>query len=228
MKKLLALLLVVVLAFSVVACGTKDAGTTEKPGEKPAVEKEDDSKEAEKVAEEFFDAFVELDFDKAEKYVDDKAVVEEAAKELDFDAMMDTLPDEFSPYKSYFEEMFDAILDAVLKDFDYEIKGVEEDGDKYIVEVELTAPVTTDLEGYFEDAMSEDSMGALAMELYTNGTITEDMSEDEIYDAVFAAMVDYVKDQVKNVDVSTETETVKVTVYEKDGEWLIEADSLEL
>lgn len=234
MKKTILAVLALATALSFTAC-SKDNSTDEKdnkPAENQTVKEVSNTDKAEDTVDKFFSSLLALEFDDCKKYIDDFD-----ALDIDFDefssisdykeTVMKELPDELADYEDDFGSLFDNLIDEILDTMDYEILSSEEDGDNVAVEVKITVPEDTD---NIEDKISENlesSLNDIIEEMLNDGTITEDMSEDDLMKAIVPKVIDVMNDSISaNIkNLKTTTQTIDVVVYENDnGEWIINAD----
>ncbi|MBE7011334.1 MAG: hypothetical protein E7415_01520 [Ruminococcaceae bacterium] len=228
MKKLLALLLALMCMLSFAACDDekdrkkKDDNDTkveekqnngEEPSEKKKPKKELTEEElAEETVIGFMDAFMDLDKDGMESYLDDPSSVSDILDMYDTEKLADEqFPAEMSEYKDDFIDVMDVYFEKVSDLMSYEITDVNEEDGVYTFTVE-------------SDVVGEEEAGILDGEevletLVSEGKITQDMSQDEILTIYFEEMAN----QIRKADFDTRTETGTVVVYEKDGEWVVNA-----
>ena len=201
-KILLALMLCLGVVFATVACNGGDA-----------------EKEATETLENFLDAFVELDLDKAQDYVLDADGEWDGVDAGYFvSEMMSGMPAEFEDYEDDIEKFY---KDELFDNISYKIKKTDvKSDDKVVFEVEFTAPEMEDFD--MEDLMEEKTM-ELFEELYNDGKIHEGMSEEEIYDVFVPELMDLMIDIIKD-EISTTTETEDFTVVKKDGKQYVEPE----
>ena len=225
MKKLLSLILALACAASLTACGgDKSDDKKEEPSTKTEVKKELDGEDAARdTAENFFDAFCDFEFEKAEKYYDGEIPSDlKNAFSLELDKVMSDIPPELSPYKSEFEDLFNTMIEKSKQSFSYKITNVEGDGDEYIVSVDLTTPNVADVD--FDAMLSgtmEEELMALVMEYAESGKITETMSEEEMMDILMPEMMKILKSVVNDIEFETTTESGEITVAKVNGKWLV-------
>ena len=219
MKKLLALLLSLMLMLSLTACGNKDkdADATTVATEEADVENdvvEEEKEPGQDVVEAFLGAIAEFNLAEALSYTDGADVALpfddiDGIKDIMIEAMGEEVSDELKDSAINFIEV---ILLAYSNSIEYEIEGYEEDGDQLVYTVNATY---ADIESIDYDAIGEDYM----TELMENGTITEDMSEEEMYIALFDAMAELFADTISTTD--TKTEILTLVLNEADGKYII-------
>lgn len=238
MKKLMALLLALVLSFSLVACGknTEKDDTKEETKATDKAEK-DDKKDAEEeataVAEGFMDAFMDLDAREAGKYIDDVDAIEDTIdglKDAFLDGMMSELPSEFDELEAIgidveakLDELADAVLDKFKDDMSYEIIDTEKDGDDYIFTVEMTIPSgveDVDYETEMADLLSEENLTALAEQWKEDGIIDDNTTEEEaaelLIDELFSRLVDI-------IEFTTSSTEAELVVVQDGNDWVVDA-----
>ncbi len=244
-KKLLALALSLVLAFSFVGCSpekdadkkdettkTEEKATKEetKTAEEPV--KVDEKAEATEAAEDFMDALVDFDYDELQGLVTDPDAIPEEISYLDVDVLMEEIGAEeaFAGYEDDFKKIFQTMIDNMKAECTYELEEVKEDGDNYIASGVIIMPNfdSFDFDSYFEEALSEDKMMEVMMEMYENGEITDDMSEEEMLDAIFPVIIDYCEEVINDIDFSKEVkeEEFKIDVIKSGDKWLVDSSTL--
>ena len=237
MKKLLALLMALCLGLTMfTACGNKEEGEDTKKEEKAEKEEKEESAEdeAKKVVESFMDAFVEFDMKEAAKYVDDDSFIDELGAESKddmIDVVMDMMGEEVGEYADMFEPLAELIVDKFIDSMSYEITDTEEsDDDEFTFTVELTSAdfESVDFEEIFGSVLDQEASEELAMELIENGTITEDMTEEEMLAVVFEEVIKIAEDTIEDLDIETTKEEQEIVVVKDDDEWIIDAKASEL
>ncbi len=229
MKKLLALFLALMLAFSVSACslfgGDKEDSKKTTKNDKEAVEE---------TVNAFMGAFVDFNFAELKNYVVDEKSIPKDLANLDFDDYIDEAMEDFPPELSAYEDdyrgLFDAMIDKVKSEFTYEIEEVEQVGkeDKYEVTIDVTMPdfENIDIADTLEDTFSDDAFATILSDLLASGKITENSTEDEILDLVVDEVIDLCTDTINDLEFKTTTEELDLTVVKTDdGEWLIELEA---
>lgn len=200
----------------------------DKKADEDEEDKDDDDKDAEaatETVENFMNAACELNAEEAYEYTDS----DEEPPYKDADDAVDQFVAEFSEGAPadgvvYFETLGDMMVDAMLDSMDYEITSCEKDGDEYVITVDWDCIDTVSIE---DNMIVDESVGEeIAMELYENGDITEDMTEDEMVEVLMPATVEYMievlEDAIADADIKTETK--EFVVYEDGGDWIIDAD----
>lgn len=236
MKKLMALLLALVLSFSLVACGKNTEKDDTKEETKATDKAEKDIEEATAVVEDFMDALMDLDAKKAAKYIDDEdAIPEEFSQYSDalddvLEGMMSGLPAEVEAYRDDIESRMKGFMDKVVakaKDvMDYEITDVEKDGDNYVFTVSLTA--ADDASDPFADLDIETFLAEKATEWYEDGTITDSSTEEDLFELMIPAMFDYMEEALDDVELETTTNSTELVVVPDGNDWIISADESDL
>ena len=241
MKKLLMGILALTLALSFTACGEDSKKDSDKEETKQTETKKDDKKEAdpkdaaEDAVKGFMDAFSEFDFTEMEKYIDGELPAEFA--EFDFSTIkeetINSLPEELDAYKDDFGKMFDTAIDKMLATISYDITNVEEDGDNYVISVDVTMADFNALEESLNNALSADlteKFIEIGEEAIANGDLSEDSTEQEVMDYLMPKAIDMIGDvldeEIKSLERTTEEGEFVVT--EVDGEWLIDIEESSL
>ena len=235
MKKLLAILMAFVLAFSLVACSNAaDEETTAKEDSKNAKE------ESTEVVEAFMDAYLEFDADKMEDCVIDKDDLPESLK-MNFDEKVEEaweetareLPPEMANYESDFENMFISVIERALDEVSYDIVETEkEDDDEYTVTVEVTLPDVESVD--FDEILSskDDEASAVleekALEYMESGMITAYSTEEEIMDLLMPHAIEIIEEAFDEIEFEITTEEIEFAVKLEDDEWLIDAKDSDL
>ena len=205
MKKFISLVIVVVLAFSLSACGNSEP-------------------EARKTVEGFMNAFLELDFENITNYTNDSNIVPEEFKQLNIEAIMETVPEELEPYSKDFEDIFVKLIDKVKTALDYEILDVteEEDGFKYTLKV--TYPnINVDFESLLENNIDQAEVSKIIEEMLASGELSGSSSEEEVMGKIMSKMVELINGAIDKIELETISEDANLYVKEVDGKWLIDA-----
>ncbi len=197
MKKLFALLLVVVCALSMVSCDDGEALATE-------------------TMDGFMNALVTFDADAMASYLDDPQAVPEAIKNLDIDVLMSTIPEEQQVYKDYYAKIVDATIKKMSSITGYEIKDVASDEDGFVYTIAVNEVQDTNV---IDTAFSEDAMNDVITTLVEKGEITETTTEEELMDMIFDELVVMIND----LELKTSAVDKAFYVYEKDGKWVVNA-----
>ncbi|MBQ2696475.1 MAG: hypothetical protein IJF61_04155 [Clostridia bacterium] len=212
MKKLIALLLAVICAFSLVACagGGNEAKAT-------------------KSMENFLNALKDLDVDGMKAAVDDPDALPESLENLDIDNIMKTIPSELSAYSEDFKGVITALYDRAKSHIAYDIKNVEENDDEFVFTVEVTMPeFNTDFQNLFTNSLDEDALMNIALDLYSSGKITPSSTQSEVMDALMPEVVKIMNDTINDIEIKTTTAEKEFVVVEEDGEWLVSVKKSDL
>ena len=264
-KKLLCLIMAMMLVVAFTACGDKDVeessgssvvetekedkkakdAEVEEVEEEEEEEEEKTSKKSKKdkessnpkeTVENFYDAVLDLDLDKAEKYAVD---VEEALKELGFESFSELMmsiasgegPEDFP--EEYHDDIIAAaekMLKKAMAKCDYEIiDEVEEDEETYVYTVTVSTPDFDSVD--FDSAMGDMGEEMIFELIEEAGISMEDIeagevSEEELMDAIMGPMVDMFIERIEEIDLSDLEiieEEVEFTVVKDGSKWLIEA-----
>lgn len=198
MKKLLALVLVLVCALSMAACDDGEALATE-------------------TMEGFMNALVAFDGDAMAKYLDDKDAVPEAIKNLDIDVLMATMPEEQQVYKDNYAEIIDATVAKMSSVMNYEIKEVAADEDGFVYTIAVNEIGDTNI---IDTTFSEENMNNIINALVEEEKLTETTTEEELMDMIFDEMVV----MIKEMELEASSVDKQFFVYEKDGKWVVNAE----
>lgn len=198
MKKLLALVLVLVCALSMVACDDGEALATE-------------------TMEGFMNALVAFDGDAMANYLDDKDAVPEAIKNLDIDVLMATMPEEQQVYKDNYAEIIDATVAKMSSVMNYEIKEVAADEDGFVYTIAVNEIGDTNI---IDTTFSEENMNNIINALVEEEKLTETTTEEELMDMIFDEMVV----MIKEMELEASSVDKQFFVYEKDGKWVVNAE----
>ncbi len=220
MKKICSLLLALTLVLTMLA------GCQEAP-----VANEKDS--AQVAVSNYMDALAEFDFKTASFYTGDpEAAMANFPYENIDDAVektVATMPENILKYEDSITDFTEVVFDVMKENTDYEIKNISEDGENYVATVEFTTVDTEkfDIETMMNDLMANIDVNELTTQLLSDGTITEDMSEEEIYDILFPALFIVMSDTVKESDVATVTTEETITVVKANGKWVVDMESVQ-
>ena len=198
MKKLLALVLVLVCALSMAACDDGEALATE-------------------TMEGFMNALVAFDDDAMANYLDDKDAVPEAIKNLDIDVLMATMPEEQQVYKDNYAEIIDATVAKMSSVMNYEIKEVAADEDGFVYTIAVNEIGDTNI---IDTTFSEENMNNIINALVEEDKLTETTTEEELMDMIFDEMVV----MIKEMELEASSVDKQFFVYEKDGKWVVNAE----
>ena len=198
MKKLLALVLVLVCALSMAACDDGEALATE-------------------TMEGFMNALVAFDGDAMANYLDDKDAVPEAIKNLDIDVLMATMPEEQQVYKDNYAEIIDATVAKMSSVMNYEIKEVAADEDGFVYTIAVNEIGDTNI---IDTTFSEENMNNIINALVEEEKLTETTTEEELMDMIFDEMVV----MIKEMELEASSVDKQFFVYEKDGKWVVNAE----
>ena len=218
MKKMLSVLLALVMVLTMMAGCQK--------GSAPFA---DDSTLARKAAENYLDALMLFDYKEASNFTSDPDKMLENALYEDLEEatnkIMSAVPQEFGAYEGSIKTFADAMFDVMKNEMDYEITNVKKDGDGYLVSVKLT---TVDYEGedILADMMESVNAEELLMQLLEDGIINENMSEQQLMDAMIPAMFEKMADAVKDVPIATTTLEEDIHLIKVKDQWLVDSFTL--
>lgn len=222
MKKLLSIVLALVLVLSVASCSLFG-------GEK------DSAASAEKTVESFMDALVDFDFKKLKNYIDDEDALPDEIADFDLEAnlekIIDDMPAELDDYSDDLRSIFNDLIDKIKKEISYEIKETTKDEDSYIVTVEVTLPDmdSVNFENLLTDSMDESSLMNILNEMIESGKITENTTEQEMFDLLMPEVFKIMEDAIKDIEFETTTDEKEfVVVKSEDDKWVIDVEESEL
>ena len=243
MKKLLSILLALTMVFSLAACGGDKAEKEAKKGEKVVdvvkddekTKEKDDEALAEETVEGAMDAFCELNLKEFAGYVNGEAdlgdmpfenkddLTDMFLEELGSDPGMEGMIELIQP-------VFETVVDAMLDSMTYEITDVSEDNGDYNFTVNFECmdfEALDDFDSLMEGTDFETTMMEVVTELMESGDITEDMSEEEMMEALIPSLVEILEDVIVEAleSVDTNEAELEFVVTEEDGEWLIDAEN---
>lgn len=206
MKRVVALLLTIVLMLSLCGCTNK-------------------LEEAKLTAENFLNAFCELDSEKMAEFTDDFSKLPDDIKDFDIKKAIAELPEEFKAYSSDFEELFKIVIDNMKGYISYNIKESEKEDGEYVFKTDITLPDDdgVDFEKLITDKFDEQTLAGIMTEMFSSGEITTLSTEEEIIGAVMPKVFSLVEGVIKEVKWETKTEEAEIVVINKDGKWLVSA-----
>ena len=213
MKKILAIMLMLVCVFSVTACGSISA------------------EEAEAIAKTFLDGVTNLDADMIKTAIDDPA---KAGEFTEFDTKLDefksTVPEMLKPYEENINKLFDAVVEKVKSEMSYTIKETKVEGDKAIVTVDVVMPDFDKFDGaaLLSGIADQSAIATLTQKLLLEGKITQSMSQEDLMTLLIPALIDSAAESIDSVELESTTKTVDLTVYEKDGVLVIKTSEIAL
>ncbi len=215
-KTLSALILAFLLMFSFAAC-EKNAEVKESAGENIA---EKDKETVEEVVEDFFDAYTEMDFEKATEFTKRNSDAYDVIKDIIANMPFDEIADESPEMADAFEEMIKDVFGAV----EVNIEEIKVDGDKAEVIYETNAGAIEDIFETFEeegDARLEASLESISEEDLAELAL---LSEEEQFqfgmELALEVMEELFDEMIEEFnDADLEEATIKL---EKDGsDWEI-------
>jgi len=229
MKKLIALLLALMCAFSLVACNKVEDGKDAAANSEAAVNKED---EAKKTVDNFFKALQDLDVDAVKDTVVDPDAVKLNFDGMTVDEMAAAMPlvDELSAYEAEYKDVLAVFIDAFKAKIEYKIGDTKEKDDTVVVSAEVFLPDfnAADVRNILEEGFSSENYTAILEELAASGKISESSTQEEIWDAAVPIALGEIEDEFKNFNFKGETEKLEIIVVEKDGKWLIDYEKSDL
>ena len=234
MKKLLSILLAFVLMFSLVSCGEiKDSDNKEKfkNQEVKKEEKKTDKQLVEETVKGFFDDLSELNFGGMKSYLSDSTSLPEEFNAYNLDELVDetfsSLPAEAQGYidegtvKTYIE----SVLNKMKGYISYEIADITKANDeeyKAVVNLTLPDPESSNANEVLGEYMTEEGTMTLLQQLYEEGTITEESTQDEILGALMLKIFTVATEAIDEVEFKTVTNSAEYIVVKNDaGKWLI-------
>ena len=213
MKKIFALLLAVVLAFSLAACGEAKAP--------------DRTEEIRTAADGFLGVIESGDFEKLAEFASEDVISDFHLDQLSgiADSFFSELGIDPSAVDESTKEKITAYVDTMMENFltSYEIKDVSEKDGKGIVKAELNLgfsldeiknmDLSSELEGIVSDYLAE-HMGELA-------ALASD--ETALMNKVITDLAPVMLDKYSEKMLATDggTEEVTLTLEEKDGKWIV-------
>jgi len=221
MKKVLALILALVCAFSLVACDGNDAETE---GQEP-IAALTPAQQAQLAADRFMDALVALDIEAMKACVDNpEAGIVTAFKSLDKAVILESVPEQYAAYDAEFEEIVEVLIEKITSNMSYAPKDNSEENGKFTFNYEITVPdfSQADIGTLLTDAMQEEALGSIVMDLITSGNLSATSSQEDIMAAAVPKVLEVVKDAIGQMTFETNTETAKVVVVEIDGNWIVD------
>jgi len=244
MKKLLAIVLMLAMVVSFAACGGNESsknfesasGTTagDLPAENLAVKEVTPEELATETAEDAMTAFCEMNLEEMMQLFDTNESVESLPfrNKYDlYDEFMETLAGEsgFDGMESEVEPLAKAVIDAFLGKMSYEIKDVAELDGSFSFKIDFSS-INFDNLPDFEEALSSPEVEAgvedLALKLFEEGKVTEDMSEPEMLKVMMPELMAMVEDVIVGSieDMNIVSAEGTLVVYEKDGKWVVDSE----
>ncbi|MBR3848398.1 MAG: hypothetical protein IKM21_03805 [Oscillospiraceae bacterium] len=223
MKKFLALLLALTLAFSTVSCSL-------------FANPEKDKAEVEATVKSFMDAYIALNFDGLDQYVVNKEDLAAKLAEVDltaaFDTAMNDVPAEMEPYRQDLQKIFNDTIEKLKSKFSYTMVDAvrSEDGNEYTVTVDLNVPDSdsANLGDVFSESANREAITGIINEMISSGKITQSTTQDEMLALLMPEVMKLVETTINNleIDVITHQGTLIVTKAD-DGKWLIDLEKSE-
>lgn len=231
MKKLLAIMLMAAMVVSFAACGGSEPAAT--PGSEVETKVAEPTPEelATETAEAAMTAFCDMNLEEMMKLFDtDESLDSLPFKNKDdlYDMFMDTLAEDgdFDGMEAEVKPLAEAVVDAFIDSIDYEIKDVAELDGSYIFKIDFESINFSELPD-FEAALStpeiESGIEELALRLFEEGKITEDMLEPEMLKVMMPELMAMVEDVIVGSieDMTPSDAEGTLVVYEKDGKWVV-------
>lgn len=212
---LLALLLVLTTLSGCSSLGEKDAKS-----------------QAGEIIENYLTALMQFDFKTASKLTVNPEKMMKNAPYESMDAgvtqIVNAMPEQFRAYESDIREFATALFDVMLNNMSYTITNLEQVDDKFVATVQMTTVHSEnfDMQTILTDMMSTTDLQGLLTQYMENGTITEEMSEQELYDIIFPAMFDKMTETIKDIPVETTTDEETFDIVLVDGNWLIDVSDI--
>ncbi len=222
MKKILSILSIFILMFSLGACSKVEnydvIGTEKKYAN-------DEEKAVCEVAESFLEAWRDWDFITLKNHITNP----EELENYDWNTHLNTMikeqiggiPTEYSAYRQELQEAYTNLIARGRKELHYEIKQVEKvDNDTYTIAVSVTE---ADVVSAFQNQHMNDEQKLLE-ELKQSGKITDSMTEAEQNLIFIPENVKLFMEIADTVEFEATTKDKKLVVV-KDGDvWLIDFD----
>lgn len=220
LRKIFCLLLAALMLLAVSACGTTA---------------KDEVSEVKGIATSFLDSVCKLDLKEAASYLDGEVDLPFDNAESLISSLMDkTLGgnEELASFKDSLMPVLTLMINAIKNSMKYEVKDCTVDGENATVKVDFSMLDTdaVNLDDLDIENTDFDFEGYI-QELFDNGQISEETSEEDIIAAVMPKLVEVMSGEVqKELDsAETTTEEKEITLTKKDGKWVITdgADFLE-
>ncbi len=207
MKKGISLILAALCLLSLCACKS--------PEEK-----------ARDTAEGYMDALTKLDAIELQRYVSDNTKLPDILDKVSADRIISLIPGELGDYASEAESVVAPIIDKAKAVMNYEIKSMEEKNGEYIFTVNAELP---DLSvGTLTSAVDKDALVKLVKDLIADGVISLTDGKEKIIKAAMPKILEFAKEAVDNLELTTETKEIILVVSEKNGNWLVDTEKSEL
>lgn len=224
LKQMLCVLLAVVMVLALAACGSNGGGSKE-------------TVPPDKVVEAFMDAYLAMDFQTATTYLDDASVLKDAveydsAKQGFLDDFVGQTP-EMEPYRDDFEEFFDHMMQSIMDSIQYKIISTDVDGSNATVKIQVDAPDfdSIDMDAAMESVTGEDALMKILMPLIEDGTLTQNSTQEEMYDILVPEMIrlmtEAMDEAIANADPSESGED-DFHLVQKDGKWIIDTEKSDI
>lgn len=213
-----------------------DSDVTEASSEESAPAPEISVEDADAAIKAFFDALVQLDATGLKDACHDSEIFySESFLEFekicsgDFGEMLGDDAAMFAGHEEKLGEMAQAIVDLVAGTMSYQLgEGIQSGNDAVVYDVEITMLVTDQLGSLLSEhlynSISQEAILQLVSELMAEGTITDQTTEEELYDILIPIILDMTIDAIKDMEVPCETVSGKFAVVSKDGVLLVDLD----
>ena len=210
MKKFLSAILIITLLFSVSGC----TGSISK---------------AEKTVTSFMDSYCQFNLKDAFEHIENKDSYKLPFQDLEgaILSVKESMTAEMTEEEAsdYVDSFIAPIFRKFVEKLSYKISDSKKEDDKFIFNIELASINSQNLSG--SEYNPEELLLELTTELYENGTITEDMTEEEMSQAMFKPMMqkmtEYILETIENS--GTETKTIKLVLKKESGKYLITEES---
>ena len=199
MKKLLALLLAIICAFSMVAC---DGG----------------EEEATLAAEGFLQELCKLNVEGMTPYFESEEVAKEFLKDISYETLMGNMPAEVAGFENEIKNFYSTIMTKISENISCEIIDVQKDKTGFLFKLNSKIPDfdNIDLESKLTEALDEKEIENMIMDMLSKGEISISSSQDDILEKVMPVMFEKFEEALNNIECDTVEEETGLKMIKKD------------
>ncbi len=215
-KSVLYMLLAIAMLLSFTACSIETSG--------------EDATEA--VVTKFMDALMVFDTDTMKTCITEKGDFSELGignmEELKENMMMamglGDVPEQLSSVKADLEALASRIVDKLLATMNYEITGINGEGEEYVANVSLWIVDENSLKASFSQEKITEMSTELGMELLSSGKVTPEMSQEEILSVAIKESIIMMEKYFDEILAGAEEKEIHcdLTVIKSEAGWLID------
>ena len=204
MKKLLALLLAIICAFSLVACDGKEEATL--------------------AAEGFLQELSKLNVEGMTPYFESEEVANEFLKDISYETLMSNMPAEVAGFENEIKDFYSSIMTKISENISCEIIDVQKDKTGFLFKLNTKMPDfdNIDLESKLTEALDEKELENMIMDMLSKGEISISSSQEDIVKKVMPVMFEKFEEVINNIEFDTVEEETGLKMIKKDDKWIVD------